>query len=119
MKKSKVVDPEVYTLLGIRVQKNRIADEEILERCLLPMINEATRCLDEGIVASAAAVDLAMIMGTGFPPFRGGLLRYADTLGPQTIADQLKKYESRFGPRFEPSPGLYHRAENGQKFHFS
>ena len=113
----RVLDPKIYEILGITPAAGAIADEEILERCILPMINEASRCLDEGIVATASEVDLGMIMGTGFPPFRGGLLRYADTLGAKTIVDRLKKYQTRFGARYEPAPALVTRAQNGQQFY--
>jgi len=116
-KKTKVLDPKVYEIIGVTPSKDAVSDEEILERCILPMINEASRCLDEGVVVSASEVDLGMIMGTGFPPFRGGLLRYADTLGARTIVDRLKKYEARFGARYEPAPALLSRAEHGQKFY--
>lgn len=116
-KTQKVLKPEVYELLGVTPAPGAVADEEILERCILPMINEASRCLDEGIVASASEVDLGMIMGTGFPPFRGGLLRYADQLGASHIVDRLKKYQARFGARYEPAPALLARAQHGQKFY--
>lgn len=116
-KKEKQLNPEIYEILGVTVSSQAVADEEILERCVLPMINEASRCLDEGIVASASEVDLGMIMGTGFPPFRGGLLRYADTLGARTLVERLRKYEARFGARYAPSPALLKRAEHDQKFY--
>jgi 3-hydroxyacyl-CoA dehydrogenase/enoyl-CoA hydratase/3-hydroxybutyryl-CoA epimerase len=116
-KKTKQEDPKVYELLGITPTQGAVAEEEILERCILPMINEAARCLEEGIVPSASEVDLGMIMGTGFPPFRGGLLRYADSLGSRTIVDRLRKYEARFGARYEPSKAILARAENDQKFY--
>jgi 3-hydroxyacyl-CoA dehydrogenase/enoyl-CoA hydratase/3-hydroxybutyryl-CoA epimerase len=108
---------ELYAILGVTPAEGAIADEEILERCVLPMINEASRCLDEGVVASASEVDLGMIMGTGFPPFRGGLLRYADSLGAKHVVDRLRKYQERFGARFEPAPALIARANHGQKFY--
>jgi 3-hydroxyacyl-CoA dehydrogenase/enoyl-CoA hydratase/3-hydroxybutyryl-CoA epimerase len=116
-KKTKVLDPQIYEIIGVTPKQNAVADEEILERCILPMINEASRCLEEGIVSSASEVDLGMIMGTGFPPFRGGLLRYADSLGAKTLVERLKKYEARFGARYEPAPALVARAEHGQKFY--
>jgi 3-hydroxyacyl-CoA dehydrogenase/enoyl-CoA hydratase/3-hydroxybutyryl-CoA epimerase len=116
-KKTKELDPEIYTILGITPKDGALSEEEIVDRCILTMINEASRCLEEGIVSSAAEVDLGMIMGTGFPPFRGGLLRYADTLGAKTIVERLKKYQSRVGARFEPAPALVKRAENGQRFY--
>lgn len=111
------LNPEIYTILGVSPQPGKLAAEEIVERCILPMINEASRCLEERVVADANDVDLGMIMGTGFPPFRGGLLQYADTLGAKTIVDRLRKYQARFGERFEPAPALLKRAESGQTFH--
>jgi len=110
-------DPAVYEILGLTPHAGAVSDEEILDRCLLPMINEASRCLEEKIVASASEVDLGMIMGTGFPPFRGGLLRYADSLGAKTIVEKLEKFHTRFGARYEPSPALVKRAQNSVRFY--
>lgn len=115
--KKKELNPEIYTILGVTPIKGKISREEILDRCILPMINEASRCLDEKIVESAAEVDLGMIMGTGFPPFRGGLLRYADSVGAKTIVEKLKKFQTRFGIRYEPSATLLQMAEKGSTFH--
>jgi 3-hydroxyacyl-CoA dehydrogenase/enoyl-CoA hydratase/3-hydroxybutyryl-CoA epimerase len=115
--RKKVFDEKINEILGITPKSGAVSSEEMVERCILPMINEAARCLDEGVVASASEVDLGMIMGTGFPPFRGGLLRYADSLGAQTVVDRLKKYEPRLGKRFEPSAALLARAKNGQLFY--
>ena len=118
-KKTKVFNPEVYGILGITPEPNKLAEEEILERCILPMINEASRCLEEGIISSPEEVDLGLIMGTGFPPFRGGLLRYADTLGAGTLVNRLKHYEAKFGERFRPAKSLVARAEKEQQFYAS
>ena len=117
VKKTKSFNPEIYSILGITPDPHKLAEEEILERCILPMINVASRCLEEGIVSSPEEVDLGMIMGTGFPPFRGGLLRYADALGASTIVNRLKHYEAKFGERFSPAKSLVTRAENAQKFY--
>lgn len=116
-KRAKEFDPKVYEIIGVTPKPNRVSAEEIVERCVLPMINEASRCLEEKIVSTPAEVDLGMIMGTGFPPFRGGLLRYADTLGPRNIVDRLRKYEARFGARYAPAPALLARAQDEQKFY--
>lgn len=116
-RKKKEFDPAVYEILGVTPVEKKFSDEEILERCILPMINEASRCLEEKIVHSAAEVDLGMIMGTGFPPFRGGLLRYADSLGAKVIVSKLRKYQKEGGARFEPAPALLARAENGESFY--
>ena len=115
--KAKKVDPQVYAILGVTPHKGALSEEEIRERCILPMINEASRCLDESVVSSSSEVDLGMIMGTGFPPFRGGLLRYADSLGAKHVVERLAKYQGRFGARFEPSAKLMQMAQHNQKFY--
>jgi 3-hydroxyacyl-CoA dehydrogenase/enoyl-CoA hydratase/3-hydroxybutyryl-CoA epimerase len=109
-------DPTVYKVLGIRSPKE--ADPKmVVERMLLPMINEASLILDEKIVATAAELDLAMIMGTGFPPFRGGLLRYADALGGPYILARLDELSARVGPRYRPNAPLKRLAEKDGKFY--
>jgi 3-hydroxyacyl-CoA dehydrogenase/enoyl-CoA hydratase/3-hydroxybutyryl-CoA epimerase len=115
--RSKRFDPEIYSILGVSPQSGVVSEGEQVDRCILPMINEASRALEEQVVSSAAEVDLGMIMGTGFPPFRGGLLRFADTLGAREIVSRLETYARRFGPRYEPSPSLIRRAQNGQSFY--
>ncbi len=115
--KERRLDSEIYEILGVKVQTGKVSKEEILDRCLLPMINEASRCLEESVVSSASEVDLGLIMGTGFPPFRGGLLRYGDTLGAKEIVERLKKYQGKFGARYEPAPALVIRSEQGKKFY--
>jgi 3-hydroxyacyl-CoA dehydrogenase/enoyl-CoA hydratase/3-hydroxybutyryl-CoA epimerase len=73
---------------------------------VLPMVNEAARCLREAVVQSPAHLDLAMILGTGFPPFRGGLCRWADSEGVYGVVNRLKQLEMALGPRFAPAPEL-------------
>lgn len=94
----------------------RLSDEEIFDRGMLNMVNEAAYALEEKIVASPTELDLAMIMGTGFPPFRGGLLRWADTIGTQGIRDRLQELTDRFGTRFTPAPLLVRLAEEKRGF---
>lgn len=94
-KLKKVADTEVDTLLQQVCQpKREFTDEEILNRMMLPMLNEVVRCLEEQIVASPAEADMALVYGLGFPPFRGGALRYLDTLGNSNVVDQAKRYTS-------------------------
>jgi 3-hydroxyacyl-CoA dehydrogenase/enoyl-CoA hydratase/3-hydroxybutyryl-CoA epimerase len=81
------------------------------------MINEAARILDEGVARSAADVDLAMIMGTGFPPFRGGLLRFADSLHPRALLETARALVQQHGDRFEPAPLLVSLADRDRTFH--
>jgi 3-hydroxyacyl-CoA dehydrogenase / enoyl-CoA hydratase / 3-hydroxybutyryl-CoA epimerase len=92
---------------GTSKSKLAESDQEMIERQIFPMINEAARSLlEDKIVQSPEMLDLAMIFGTGFPPFRGGLLRYADSVGVPHIVQALKKLESKYGPRFAPAPSL-------------
>lgn len=95
----------------------KVEDEEITERCIFIMINEAARCIDEKVVASARYLDLAMIMGTGFPAFRGGLLKYADKLGIENVVNKLKRFELSYGQRFKPCDLLVSMSRNQQKFY--
>lgn len=90
---------------------------ELQRRMVLLMVNEAARCLEEGVVAGAADVDFAMVMGTGFAPFRGGPLAYADAVGTAKLADDLKNLVQAAGPRYEPCALLHDRAATGGKFH--
>lgn len=111
------VDQSIYDIVGLPKPKDPFTDQEIVERCLYPMVNEASLCLEEGIVATAQDVDLGMIMGTGFPPFRGGLLRWADSVGAEQICDDLEMLSSKFGPRFKPSNPLRQMAKTNRKFY--
>ena len=79
--------------------------EELTQRLIFPIINEAARCLDEGVVAKSEDIDLAMVFGTGFAPFRGGPMRYAESLGFAKIAEVLEKLASG-RPRLAPSDAL-------------
>jgi 3-hydroxyacyl-CoA dehydrogenase/enoyl-CoA hydratase/3-hydroxybutyryl-CoA epimerase len=109
-------DRGVYSLLGIT--STHAADAKaVVERMVLPMINEAALILDDKIVGTPGELDLAMIMGTGFPPFRGGLLRYADKLGARNIVARLEDLAARVGPRFKPSAPLRTLAERDGKFY--
>ena len=109
-------DQAVYGELGVSSPSKNLSSSEIQERLVLPMINEAAYCLSEGIVASPAKLDLAMIFGTGFPPFRGGLCAYADSLGAKTIVEGLQRLTSEKGGRFNPAPLLIEMARIGKRF---
>ncbi len=115
-KKERAFDPGIYDLLGIVPSQSPMKKEEMVERCVFGMVNEAARCLQEKIVATPEDVDLGMIMGTGFPPFRGGLLRYADSVGLPMIVDRLREFEGRYGMRFKPSEALIEFAAKGSFF---
>ncbi len=109
-------DPKVYELVKTTGTK-RGDSQLIIDRMIYLMVNEAARILDEGIASCAGDVDLAMIMGTGFPPFRGGLLRYADDVGAPAIVERMRELRKTYGIRFEPSEPLVRLAESGKTFY--
>jgi 3-hydroxyacyl-CoA dehydrogenase/enoyl-CoA hydratase/3-hydroxybutyryl-CoA epimerase/3-hydroxyacyl-CoA dehydrogenase/enoyl-CoA hydratase/3-hydroxybutyryl-CoA epimerase/enoyl-CoA isomerase len=90
--------------------------EEILDRLFLPMLLEATRVLEEGIVREPADADMGLILGIGFPPFRGGILRWCDAEGAAKVLERLKRYEP-LGKRFAPTETLLKHARTGEVFY--
>ena len=94
----------------------KIKSDEIVDRLFLPMLVEATRVLEDGLVRDVRDVDLALIYGIGFPPFRGGLFFWADQVGVAKIVEKLRQYES-LGKRFEPTAMLTKLAASGGKFY--
>jgi 3-hydroxyacyl-CoA dehydrogenase/enoyl-CoA hydratase/3-hydroxybutyryl-CoA epimerase len=109
-------DPDVYRLLGVG-NPHPVDAKLAVERMIYSMINEAAVILEEKIVATAGELDLAMIMGTGFPPFRGGLLRYADKVGAANVVARLESFAQQFGKRFTPSDALRRHAASGAPFY--
>jgi 3-hydroxyacyl-CoA dehydrogenase/enoyl-CoA hydratase/3-hydroxybutyryl-CoA epimerase len=109
-------DPDVYKRLGVAAP-HPVDAKAAVERMIYAMVNEAAVILDEKIVATPGELDLAMIMGTGFPPFRGGLLRYADKIGVAVIVARLEELEKQFGARFTPTGALKRLAARGAKFY--
>lgn len=115
-KGKKQVDESVYGVLGVTTAPALNA-EEIASRCTAQMLNEAVRCLEEGIIASARDGDIGAIFGIGFPPFLGGPFRYIDSLGVNNLIATLRQLEARFGSRFAPCPLLLKMAEHGERFY--
>lgn len=115
-KGKKQVDESVYRVLGVTPAPTLNA-ADIASRCTVQMLNEAVRCLDEGIIASARDGDIGAIFGIGFPPFLGGPFRYIDSLGVNNLIATLRQLEQRFGERFAPSPLLLKMAEEGSRFY--
>ncbi|MBE0498878.1 MAG: enoyl-CoA hydratase/isomerase family protein [Campylobacterales bacterium] len=97
--------------------KRTFEAQEILDRSILIMVNEAAMCLEEKIVENAHYLDMAMVMGTGFPPFRGGLLRYADAIGIERIVITLQSLSTNYGLRFEPARLLQEMARDKKTFY--
>jgi 3-hydroxyacyl-CoA dehydrogenase/enoyl-CoA hydratase/3-hydroxybutyryl-CoA epimerase len=110
-------NPEVDRLMGLETKGAQPSDGEIIDRLMLAKVNEAARCLEEGVVEKPEYLDMAMILGTGFPPFRGGPLRYADQRGLDQVVQRLRQLESTHGLRFAPAKLLVTMAEAGETFY--
>jgi 3-hydroxyacyl-CoA dehydrogenase / enoyl-CoA hydratase / 3-hydroxybutyryl-CoA epimerase len=115
--KKKEVDESVYDLLPGGKARQAVSRDEISERVVLQMVNEAIRCLGEGILRSPRDGDIGAVFGLGFPPFLGGPFRYADAIGPKALLDRLERWHDKFGERFEPAPLLVERARTGERFY--
>ncbi len=111
------VDETVYTFTPGGAQRVSVPAQEIQERCVLAMVNEAVRCLEEGIIRSPRDGDIGAIFGIGFPPFRGGPFRYIDAVGAGKVVDRLEELNSRFSGRFVPADSLVRMARKGERFH--
>ncbi len=85
-------------------------DDDLADRLLLPLINEAVACLHEGVVADADLLDAGVIFGAGFAPFTGGPIRYARARGVENVVERLAQLARRFGTRFTPHEGWQNAA---------
>jgi enoyl-CoA hydratase/3-hydroxyacyl-CoA dehydrogenase len=118
--KTAAEDPELGTLLEkARADAGNpptldVSDDEIVRRVFFPVVNEACRCLEEDIAIRASDIDVATIMGMGFPPYRGGLMHWADTIGAREIRDQLSQWAEVHGSVCAPSAYLQRKAEAGE-----
>jgi 3-hydroxyacyl-CoA dehydrogenase/enoyl-CoA hydratase/3-hydroxybutyryl-CoA epimerase len=107
----------VYALLKVAgAPKTPLPADVLQARCILPMVNEAAFCLQDRIVTDPGKLDLAMIFGIGFPPFRGGLLKYADSVGLDRIFARLDDLAERLGARFAPCDLIRDLANSGKTF---
>ncbi|MBX9686912.1 MAG: enoyl-CoA hydratase/isomerase family protein [Candidatus Obscuribacterales bacterium] len=111
------VNPEFQAC--IKAETRKIQKSQIQDRLVLLMLNEAVRCLEESVVTSAAQLDLALIFGIGFPPYEGGILRYADKQGIRLLCDKLELLAQIEGSRYEPCELLRTKARNREKFYDS
>ncbi len=113
----KLANPETLTLLQSHLgEAKSFSDEEIIARMMTPMAIELVRCLEEGVVASPAEADMALIYGLGFPPFRGGICRWLDHI---TMTEFIKMAESNLslGPLYEPTAGMRALAAQGKPYY--
>jgi 3-hydroxyacyl-CoA dehydrogenase/enoyl-CoA hydratase/3-hydroxybutyryl-CoA epimerase len=114
------LDPAVVRAIKqMRSEQGRshttLSQDAIIDRMMYPVINEAARCLDEKIIEKPDHIDLAMVFGTGFAPFRGGPLRYADMVGLAKIVETLEQL-AREHPRLAPCEALRRRAAERRPF---
>ena len=98
------------------INRRTISDEEILERCIYPMINEGAKILEEGIAQRASDIDIVWINGYGWPVYRGGPMFYADDVGLKTVLAKLEEFETKFGDDFKPAALLRKLAAEGGAF---
>ncbi len=109
-------DPAVYRLLGVQ-PNGGIPMAEVAQRLTYAMLNEAARAVGEGVVRSPRDGDMGAIFGFGFPPFRGGPLRYLDELGADRIYADLQRLAERLGPRFAPCEVIVEQARARTRFY--
>lgn len=114
--KKKEVDKSVYKLLKLKPEP-KLSENDIALRCVLPMLNEAVRCLDDGIIRSPRDGDIGAIFGIGFPPFLGGPFRYMDQFGLKELVEKMNQFAEKYGDRFAPCDGLLTRAGEGRRFY--
>lgn len=107
--KKKEIDKSIYKLLKITPDAKQ-SDKEIALRCVLLMLNEAVRCLDEGVIRCARDGDIGAIFGIGFPPFLGGPFRYIDQIGIKKLVEMMNQHAEKYGDKFAPCDGLLTRA---------
>ena len=111
------VDESVYRVIDVHPRPGTVSRSSIQKRLSLLFINEAIRCLEEGVLRSARDGDIGAVMGLGFPPFRGGPFRWVDQVGPVKVVEQFRELEKEHGSRFAPAPLLVELADGGQLFH--
>jgi 3-hydroxyacyl-CoA dehydrogenase len=116
-----IPDPEVEQMIErtsqeLGIARRQIAKEEIIERCIYSMINEAAKILEDGLAQKASDIDTIYITGYGFPAYRGGPLWYADTVGLDKILARVKDFHRQYGVLWEPAPLLERLAAEGKTF---
>lgn len=109
-------DAAVYSLLGISAPQARLSAQQIAERCVMMMLNEAARCFDEQVIRGARDGDIGAVFGIGFPPFLGGPFRYMDKLGAGEVVAILQRLAAQYGSRFTPCENLLRMAGQGATF---
>lgn len=114
--KGKTVDESIYTLLGLTPNPT-MSDNHMIQRCVYLMLNEAARCLDEGVIRSARDGDIGTIFGIGFPPFLGGPFRYMDKIGIATLVAELEELANNHGDKYLPAEILVNMSKENKTFY--
>ncbi len=111
--RSRHANPAVLAIIAKhKTAEKSLSEDEITDRLFLPMLLEATRVLEEGIVREPGDVDMGLILGIGFPPFRGGIFRWCDSQGAAAVVERLARY-APLGKRYEPTEMLVQMAQTG------
>jgi len=116
-----VPDAEVEAMIAevaakFGVEQREFTEEEIVKRCIYPLINEAAKILEEGIALRPSDVDIVWINGYGFPPYRGGPMHFADAEGTKKVYDTIVEYREKYGDHWQPAPLLEQLANEGETF---
>lgn len=117
-RRQKKPDTSIYTLLKVKAVA-KFDEAQIAERCVMMMLNEAVRCLDEQVIRLPRDGDIGAVFGIGFPPFLGGPFRYLDQLGAAHVLNTLNRLKQQYGERFTPCEALEKAAQQQQKFYIS
>jgi 3-hydroxyacyl-CoA dehydrogenase len=116
-----VSDPEVARMVrewaaAAGIPQREITAEEIVDRCIYALVNEGARILEEGFALRSVDIDMVYVFGYGFPPYRGGPMFYADTVGLTKVYDRVREFRAQHGELWEPAPLLKRLAQEGKTF---
>ena len=113
----KLVDEDANAIVAsVQSAQREMEQDEIIDRMMIPMCIESVRCLEDDIVSTPAEVDMGLVYGIGFPPFRGGVLRYIDKMGLETFCAKADSYKA-LGPLYHPTEKMREMAKAGTSFH--
>ena len=116
-KPKKLPNPDIDQLVrSVQVTERKFTNEEILERMMVAMCIETARCLEDGIVETSIEADMGLILGVGFPAFRGGALRYIDSMGLASFCRLTEKYKD-LGELYRPTEEMKRKAEAGDRYY--
>jgi 3-hydroxyacyl-CoA dehydrogenase len=116
-----IPDPSIEALIvqaseDAGIERREISDDEVLKRCLYPLINEGAKILEEGLAIRASDIDVIWVHGYGFPRYRGGPMFWADTLGLDEVYETMRRYHAEHGELMRPAALLENLAKEGKKF---